>query len=72
MTKTIEARIKLLKEMTEYIRLHVDDEEIYMHWVTLGPPDEADDMDYETIAEDNAEWVYTCKLFATCVGLDND
>ena len=48
----VNIRIKLLKDMHQYI-IEIGDEEIYMDWVTLAVPDEPREDDFESIAEDD-------------------
>lgn len=62
-------RIKLLKDMHQYI-IEIGDEEIYMDWVTLAVPDEPREDDFESIAEDNENWIYCCKTFYRLVRID--
>lgn len=60
----VQARIKMLKEMTEYI-IRMGDEEIWATWVWImgGIPDTLSKEDYEFIAENDDKWEYTCALF---------
>lgn len=59
----VEARIKILKQMNEYVLRCVNDEDIIRHWLTLGIPDCPDETDYESIAEDFDNFAYVCKIF---------
>lgn len=59
-------RIKLLKEMNQYI-LNLGDEDIFDIWFSVGIPDEATEEDYRVIAEDTKEWVYICKMFGKLI-----
>lgn len=67
--KTIEIRVKLLKGMHQYI-IEIGDEDIYMDWVTLAVPDEPREDDFESIAEDDENWVECCSLFGRLVKYD--
>lgn len=58
----VNIRIKLLKDMHQYI-IEIGDEEIYMDWVTLAVPDEPREDDFESIAEDDENWCECCSLF---------
>lgn len=58
----VNIRIKLLKDMHQYI-IEIGDEEIYMDWVTLAVPDEPREDDFESIAEDDENWCEYCSLF---------
>lgn len=60
----LEIKVKLLKDMDEYIRFHVDDEEEFDCWLMCGVPDMADHQDYEDIAEDEDLWLDVIKTFA--------
>lgn len=61
-----EKRAKMLKEMHEYLRTKVDDEEAYMCWIDLVP-DEPDDEDFKEIAEDTSQWKACCIMFKALV-----
>lgn len=63
---TKEQRIKLLKEMNQYI-IDLGDEEVYDTWFSLGVPDEPTEDDYECIAEDVEQWAYICHLFGQLI-----
>ena len=67
----VQARIKLLKEMNTYI-INMDDEEIWMDWITLGVPDEPSEDDYKFIAENDDEWNDVCGLFGKLVAEEAD
>ena len=55
-------REKLLKDMHQYI-IEMGDEDIYDEWITLAVPDEPTEEDFESIADDDKEWIETCRLF---------
>lgn len=61
-----DTRKDLLKQMHEYVRLHIDDEEAYMDWIVLVP-DEPDEEDFENIAEDEELWKCCCILFGKII-----
>ena len=63
MTKTTKIRIKLLKDMHEYIIDKIGDEEVYLTWVTYGVPDEPTQDDFEYIAESESAWNETVEIF---------
>lgn len=54
-------RLKLVKEMNEYI-LNTGDEDIYETWWMVGVPDGADEEDFEFFT-DADEFKELCKLF---------
>ena len=58
-----QARIKLLKQMNQYI-IDLGDEEVWLEWITEGVPDEASEDDYDYIASNEDEWLDTVKIFA--------
>lgn len=65
----IKTRIALLKQMNKYI-IDLGDEEIWLHWISVGVPDEPSENDYEFIAENEDEWIDTCKVFGQLVHID--
>ncbi len=62
-------RKKLLKDMHQYI-IEMGDEDIYMDWTTLAVPDEPCEADFQFIAEEDENWIDTCRLFGTLVKVD--
>lgn len=62
----IKTRITLLKQMHEYI-INLGDEEIWMHWICVGVPDEPSEDNYKFIAENEEEWLDVCKIFGQLV-----
>ena len=54
-------RVNLLKDMNTYI-LNMGDEDIWEHWIMIVP-DEADEDDFLSIAEDDELWSDTCYTF---------
>lgn len=67
----VKTRISIAKQMNKYI-INMGDEEIWMDWITVGIPDAPTEEDYESIAEDNEEWMDLCKLFGSLIGADRD
>ena len=66
----IEARIKFLKQMNEYVLRFVNDEDNIMYWLTLGVPDCPDETDYESIAEDFDNFAYVCGIFYKTINME--
>ena len=62
-------RIYLAKEMDKFIKNRVDDESIIDCWLMCGVPDEADEIDYREIAEDDDLWLDIVKEFTRCCTL---
>lgn len=67
----IQLRIKLLKEMNNYI-IEMGDEEIFADWIAFGIPDEPLEDDFEFIAENDDEWNSVCELFGKLVREDEN
>lgn len=55
-------RVDLLKQMHKYI-IEIGDEYIYESWIISAVPDEPSEADYESIADDDDEWIRICGLF---------
>lgn len=70
MSETTKIRIKLLKEMNDYILDVIGDEDAYDYWITVGVPDAPSEEDYKFIAENDNEWLDTVKVFAQCCGYE--
>ena len=65
-----ESRSKLGKEMDNYLREDIQDEEIFWSvWATMGMPDGATEEDYEDF-EDDEFWTDCLEAFMRCVLLD--
>ena len=45
-TNMKQARIELLKQMNQHI-IDLGDEEVWLHWIEEGVPDEASEDDYD-------------------------
>lgn len=58
----VDLRTNFVKDMHEYVRTRIDDENAYMSWICLVP-DEPSHEDFVDIASDNELWTDTCKLF---------
>lgn len=56
-------RALLLKKMDQWLRDHIDDEDMFDTWLYYMP-DEADEDDYEAIAENDAEFYECTRIFA--------
>lgn len=57
-----DTRIGFLKQMQEYIQFHIADEDAYARWIQIVP-DEADEEDFEFIADNNDLWISACTTF---------
>jgi hypothetical protein len=66
MKEIIELRVKILKEMNEYIFNKIGDEDIIDYWLLYGMPDDSEDDDFLMVAEDDKGWVNVIKTFANC------
>jgi hypothetical protein len=62
-----ECRVKLLKQMNDYVCNVIGDEEAWSDWITIGVPDGATEDDYEFIAHDQDEWTRICGVFGKLV-----
>lgn len=62
MTDIQKSRVKVLKEMHNYI-IDLGDEDAYEWWITGGVPDEPSDEDFETIATDDRLWLSAIRYF---------
>ncbi len=59
-----ELRAKIMREMDNYIRANVDDEDLFMYWLQDGVPDEADDEMLLELAEIESCWMNIINAFA--------
>ena len=65
-----EFRSKLGKEMDNYLRENIQDEEIFWYvWGSFGIPDGATEEDYEDL-EDDEFWTDCLEAFMRCVLFD--
>ena len=58
----VDTRMKILKEMNQYI-INMGDEDVRLTWIELGVPDEPTLEDYFSIANNEEDWKYACGLF---------
>ena len=61
-----DARIDFLKQMDNYIRYKINDENIIEEWITYGLPDGYDDIDLMEIATDDDLWLDCVNCFTKC------
>ena len=59
-----ELRAKIMREMDNYIRDNVGDEDLFMYWLQEGVPDEADDEMLLELAEIESCWMNVINAFA--------
>ena len=67
MANIYDERIKLLKQMNDYVCNTIGDEVAWEDWIAVGVPDCATEEDYEFIAHDESEWQRICTLFGKIV-----
>lgn len=67
MKEIIELRVKILKEMNEYIFNEIGDEDITDYWLMYGMPDDSEDDDFLMVAEDEEGWVHVVTAFHKCL-----
>lgn len=67
MNEIIELRVKILKEMNEYIFNEIGDEDITDYWLMYGMPDDSEDDDFLMVAEDEESWVNVVVAFSKCL-----
>ena len=66
-------RAKLGKQMDDYLRENINDEEIFWNvWASIGVSDGATEDDYEDLEDDDEFWTDCLEAFMRCVLLDND
>lgn len=66
-----ESRSKLGKEMDNYLRENIQNEEIFWSvWASMGMPDGATEDDYEDLKESDEFWTDCLEAFMRCVLLD--
>ena len=70
MKEIIKLRVKILKEMNEYVFNEIGDEDIIDYWLLYGMPDDSEDDDFLMVAEDEASWVNVVKAFAHCLKMN--
>lgn len=54
-------------ELMHCLMMKANDENLYMRWVTIGPPDDPSEDDFEFIAEDDERYNECCDLFIKLV-----
>lgn len=72
MKEIIELRVKILKEMNEYVFNEIGDEDIIDYWLLYGMPDDSEDDDFLMVAEDEEGWVNVVKAFAGCLKMNDE
>ena len=72
MKEIIELRVKILKEMNEYIFDKIGDEDIIDYWLLYGMPDDSEDDDFLMVAEDEESWVNVIKTFDKCLKMNGE
>lgn len=64
-------RPKLGKEMDDYLRSNIEDEEIFWSvWAAMGIPDSASKEDYEDLKDSDEFWTDCLEAFMRSVLLD--
>lgn len=59
-----ELRVKLMRDMDNYVRENVEDEDLFTYWLQIGVPDEADDEMLLQFAEIESCWMNIINAFA--------
>ena len=72
MKEIIELRVKILKEMNEYVFNEIGDENIIDYWLLYGMPDDSEDDDFLMVAEDEESWVNVVKTFDKCLKMNGE
>lgn len=54
-------------ELMHQLMMKANDENLYMRWITIGPPDDPSEDDFEFIAENNERYNECCDLFIELV-----
>lgn len=70
--KIYEERKEVVELMDEFLREYIDDEEVFMIWLTYGVPDGADESDYDFFANDDDEYEELVDLFNEVYERDNE
>lgn len=71
MKEIIKLRVKILKEMNEYVFNEIGDEDIIDYWLLYGMPDDSEDDDFLMVAEDEESWVNVVKTFDKCLKMNS-
>lgn len=72
MKEIIKLRVKILKEMNEYIFNEIGDEDIIDHWLMFGMPDDSEDDDFLMVARDEESWNSVVETFANCLKMNGE
>ena len=72
MKEIIKLRVKILKEMNEYIFNKIGDEDIIDYWLLYGMPDDSEDDDFLMVAEGEESWVNIVKTFDKCLKMNGE
>lgn len=59
-------KVEILKLMNKYV-MNISDERAYHRWIVTGPPDCADESDFEFIADNKELFNHCCKMFGDIV-----
>ena len=60
----IQFRAKLMREMDNYVRENIQDEDLFMYWLQDGVPDASDDEDLLEYAAIESCWMNIINAFA--------
>lgn len=64
-------RAKIGKQMDEYLRTRIQDEEVLCDtWLTYGMPDAATDNYFDDLVEDDEFWIDCLEVFVKALLLD--
>ena len=72
MNEIIKLRVKILKEMNEYVFNKIGDEDITDYWLLYGMPADSEEDDFLMVAEDEESWVNVVKAFAGCLRMNGE
>ncbi len=72
MEEIIKLRVKILKEMNEYIFNEIGDDDITDYWLMYGMPDDSEEDDFLMVAEDEEGWVNVIKTFSKCLKIKGE
>lgn len=65
----VDDKVEELRRMDSFVRDDIGDEDIIDYWLTYGLPDDYDDDDLVSIAEDDEQYNDIVNAFDTCVEL---
>ena len=63
----VEMRMSILGKMHNYVKYVIGDDEAYETWSMFAVPDEPDEDDLESIAEDDSLWAECARIFGKIV-----